>query len=90
MTKEKYLKQMKKKVPPFISEEGITSWFERVWDDAYLAGRESILNNAIEGYIIGNSYFKEKNIELIDLTPEQYEAIGDFGDRVKLIVIRHD
>ena len=41
MTKEEYLKQMKKKVPPFINKDGITSWFERVWDDAFLEGQRS-------------------------------------------------
>lgn len=46
--------------------------------------------DVIEGVISGNAYFKQKSIDLPMLPLDIYDKIGDFGDKVKVVIVRED
>ena len=50
--------------------------------------KEQMMKDAISGFIFGSRYFRQKNISLIDIAEEQYDKVGDFGERVKVIIIK--
>ena len=60
---------------------------ESAYEEGYNEALKDIREDAIEGVIIGNAYFREKQIELPMLPVEQYDKIGDFGSKVKLVIL---
>jgi hypothetical protein len=50
--------------------------------------REQMMKDAISGFIFGSRYFRQKNISLTDLSEEQYDKLKDFGERIKVIIIK--
>lgn len=52
--------------------------------------REQMLKEAVDGYIMGNSYYRHKDVGLCKLSDEEYDRIGDFGDNVKVVIIKEE
>lgn len=50
--------------------------------------REQMMKDAISGVIFGSRYFRQKNISLTNLSEEQYDKLKDFGEKVKVIIIK--
>lgn len=50
--------------------------------------REQMMKDAISGFIFGSRYFRQKNISLTNLSEEQYDKLKDFGERIKVIIIK--
>lgn len=50
--------------------------------------REKMMKDAISGFIFGSRYFRQKNISLTNLSEEQYDKLKDFGERIKVIIIK--
>ena len=50
--------------------------------------KEQMMKGAISGIIFGSRYFRQKNISLTNLSEEQYDKLKDFGERIKVIIIK--
>lgn len=50
--------------------------------------KEQMMKDAISGIIFGSRYFRQKNISLTNLSEEQYDKLKDFGERIKVIIIK--
>ena len=50
--------------------------------------KEQMMKDAISGFIFGSRYFRQKNISLINLSEEQYDKLKDFGERIKVIIVK--
>lgn len=50
--------------------------------------KEQMMKGAVSGTIFGSRYFRQKNISLTNLSEEQYDKLKDFGERIKVIIIK--
>lgn len=69
-------------IAPTHPDIGWNECFEKI-KEGIKAGAEWMAGQGVtcEGVIFGDKYFRHKNVEM-HLSDEQYDKVGDFGDKV--------